>query len=90
MKRNAAWLYERRMDKARRLIQEIEGALAQHERRQQADPDNWGHVGDLEPVTENLELVLYNLTGRESAPDDAVIVSGRECDAAGVPLGDEE
>lgn len=49
---SAAQRYEANRREADRLLREIGTQLAQHERRQKADPLNWGYAGDMAYIVE--------------------------------------
>ena len=50
-------------EELRRLVSELEQAVAMHAKKQKAAPDNWGHAGDMAHVAEQLQEVLTFLKG---------------------------
>ena len=64
----AAHLYAERCTEAQDLLKRIAGRLADHQKRQAAEPADWGYAGDLGRITEQLAYVLADL-GDRSAVD---------------------
>ena len=62
----AAGCYAERQAEAQDLLMRIAARLADHQRRQAAEPADWGYAGDLGRVIEQLAYVLADL-GDQSA-----------------------
>ena len=67
-KQTAAACYAERHTECQDLLKRIASRLEQHKKEQAKDPANWGYVGDLGRVTEELAYVLASL-GDRSAVD---------------------
>jgi hypothetical protein len=67
-KQTAAACYAERHAEAQDLLKRIAGRLADHKKRQAAEPSDWGYAGDLGRITEQLAYVLADL-GDRSAVD---------------------
>ena len=50
--------YKSRRVKLEQLVNDLQAMLAEHDQRQQADPNNWGYIGDLGHYIELLEELL--------------------------------
>jgi hypothetical protein len=61
---NAAETYKTRLAEVRGLIGKLEGQLLIHERRQSAQPGNWGFGGDLTHIAERLREITPVHTDR--------------------------
>jgi len=67
-KQTAAACYAERHADCQDLLKRIAVRLEQHHKEQAQEPANWGHVGDLGRVTEELAYILASL-GDRSAVD---------------------
>lgn len=65
-KQNAAACYGERFAEAQDLLKRIAGRLADHRKRQAAEPADWGYAGDLGRITEQLAYVLADLGDRSA------------------------
>ena len=61
---SAAETYRARLHEVRELIRRLNGAIYIHERRQSAQPGNWGFAGDLAHIAERLREITPNHTDR--------------------------
>ena len=50
--------YKARRFKLQQLIKDLQRMLAEHDQKQQADPSNWGYIGDMGHYIELLEELL--------------------------------
>ena len=55
--------YDARMREVRRLMRDLDKQLSKHEARQGGDPENWGFVGDLGNVEQQLTEILRFVGG---------------------------
>lgn len=55
--------FQSKLKVTQKLIDELKKALVLEARRQATDPRNWGYVGDLGHVNEELEEVIKFLNG---------------------------
>jgi len=67
--KTAAAAYSQNATTAQDLLKRIAIRLAEHEARQAAEPCDWGYVGDLGHINEELAQVLAAL-GDRSAVDE--------------------
>jgi hypothetical protein len=56
--------YKTRIAEVRDLLRKLEGQIAIHERRQAAQPANWGFAGDLAAIAERLREITPVHTDR--------------------------
>ncbi len=61
MSKTATESYEREAAVIERQLIELKEKLAAHEKRQAADPRNWGYAGDLAHVATKLDELLQFL-----------------------------
>lgn len=59
----AAKAYEDRRAKINHLVDQLTAALDEHETKMKASPRNWGFVGDLGNVVEELKNIVDFMTG---------------------------
>jgi len=67
-KQSAAARYAELHGESKELLKRIAARLAKHQQKQAAEPADWGYVGDLGRVNEQLAYVLASL-GDRSAVD---------------------
>ncbi len=67
-KQPAAECHSQRFVECMDLLTRIASRLAEHQKRQRAEPNDWGYAGDLGRVSEQLAYVLAAL-GDRSAVD---------------------
>jgi hypothetical protein len=67
--KTAAAAYSQNATTAQDLLKRIATRLAEHQARQAAQPRDWGYVGDLGHINEELAQVLAGL-GDRSAVDE--------------------
>jgi hypothetical protein len=67
--KTAAAAYSQNATTAQNLLKRIATRLAEHQTRQAAEPRDWGYVGDIGHINEELAQVLAAL-GDRSAIDD--------------------
>lgn len=60
-KQTAAACYAERHAEAQDLLKRIASRLADHQKRQSAEPTDWGYAGDIGRITEQLAYVLASL-----------------------------
>jgi len=60
-KQSAAACYAERHAEAQDLLKRIATRLADHQKRQAAEPADWGYAGDMGRITEQLAYVLASL-----------------------------
>jgi hypothetical protein len=58
--------YRKNLATAQETLRRIAAQLAEHEARQAAQPLNWGYVGDLGHINEELAQVLAGLGDRSA------------------------
>ena len=63
--RTATDAYADAVGKIDGLMAELRDLLAGHKTAQQADPENWGHAGDLGNVREHLANAVNSLKGSD-------------------------
>jgi hypothetical protein len=64
-KRTAAQAYNEMATAITALMNQINDGLANHKRDANADPKNWGYVGDLGYYREQLREIVNGMTGEE-------------------------
>ena len=62
----ATGCYAERYAEAQDLLKRIAARLADHKKRQAAEPADWGYAGDLGHITEQLAYVLADLGDRSA------------------------
>ncbi len=67
-KQSAAARYTELQAESKDLLKRIAARLAKHQQKQSAEPADWGYVGDMGRVNEQLAYVLASL-GDHSAVD---------------------
>jgi len=65
----AATAYNQKIAIAQDLLKRIATRLAEHQEQQAAEPRDWGYVGDIAHINEELAQVLASL-GDRSAIDE--------------------
>ena len=67
--KTAAAAYSQNATTAQDLLKRIATRLAEHQTRQAAEPRDWGYVGDLGHINEELAQVLASLGDRSGVDE---------------------
>ena len=68
-KKTAATEYSRKAAISQDILKRIATRLSEHQTRQAARPDDWGYVGDIGRVNEELAQVLASLGDRSGVDE---------------------
>ena len=67
--KTAAAAYSQKTVNAQDLLKRIATRLADHQTRQAAEPSDWGYVGDIGHINEELAQVLASLGDRSGVDE---------------------
>ena len=67
--KTAAAAYSQKTATAQDLLKRIAARLAEHQTRQAAEPGDWGYVGDIGHINEELAQVLASLGDRSGVDE---------------------
>jgi hypothetical protein len=67
--KTAAAAYSQKTVNAQDLLKRIATRLAEHQTRQAAEPHDWGYVGDIGHINEELAQVLASLGDRSGVDE---------------------